>query len=79
MKERQLSADELRLLAGRSLFRWAAELERRLSADDAARLLLGGALAAFLQAWGPDATVAAMRELAERVEAGEGGFHVGRA
>lgn len=73
------SRDELRYLAGHSLFRWSEELASRLSDDDAARLMLGAALATMVRAWGPDAATAALRELADAVDAGEGGFHVGRA
>ena len=76
---REPTPEELRYHAGHSLHRWAAELERRLSADDAARLMLGAALATMIHAWGPDGAVASLRELADRVEAGEGEFNVGRA
>jgi hypothetical protein len=79
MRAREPSPDELRYLAGRSLHRWAEELASRLSSDDAARLMLGAALATMLDAWGPDAATAALRELADSVDAGDGGFHVGRA
>ena len=75
----ELSPEELRFLAGRSLHRWSEELSRRLSPDDASRLMLGAALATMVSAWGPDEATAALRELADRVDAGEGGFHVGRA
>lgn len=73
------SQDELRFHAGASLYKWAMELSRRLSEDDAARLMLGAALATCVQAYGPDGAVAMMRELCDRVDAGEAEFNVGRA
>ena len=60
--------DRMRRLAGASLQRWVFALADRLSADDAARLTLAAAIAAWTAAYGNQATVEALREAADRLE-----------
>ena len=64
----EVNQDKLRRIAGHSLQRWVFALADRLSADDAARLTLAAAIAAWTAAHGNEATVEALREAADRLE-----------
>ena len=78
MKDRQPTQDELRYLAGHSLFRWAEELRVRLSDDDAARLMTAACTVTLVNVFGPDGAAVMLRQLADEIEAGESGVWTGR-
>ena len=68
MKTREPSPEELRHHAGISIQNWAHELSRRLSVDDAWRLLLGGAIAAMQAEHSREEIAGLLRQAAELVE-----------
>lgn len=63
-----LSEDELRRMAGRAVQDWTKLLAKRLSPDDAWRLLLAGGLAVLLPAVGNTGAADILRELADEVD-----------
>lgn len=70
MQAREPSQDELRYLCAQSLEKWRDELTRRLSPDDAWRLLLASTINA-LQAVGNEHEAArVLREAAAALESG---------
>tara|TARA_R110000782_G_scaffold24497_4_gene63804 strand:- start:1580 stop:1798 length:219 start_codon:yes stop_codon:yes gene_type:complete len=62
---------ELRRKAGESIRQWAEVLATKLSEDDAWRLMLTGALGVMLKVLGTPQTIETLRELADKIEAGE--------
>jgi hypothetical protein len=68
LRDRQPTPDELRYLAGVSVQKWAHGLARRLSVDDAWRLLLGGAIAVMQAEHSREEMAALLRQAAELVE-----------
>ncbi len=62
---------DLRLKAGASVRKWAEILSIKLSADDAWRLLLAGALSVMFTELGDARTVETLRELASDIETGK--------
>jgi hypothetical protein len=70
-KHHEIDRDELRLMAGLSVQRWAHELSRRLSPDDAWRLLLGGCIAVLQKSHTSEEIARVLREAADLLERGE--------